>query len=200
MPDPAELQQLLARTALDDRAAFRRLYEASAAHLLGVALRLLNRRDQAEDVVQEAFVKVWQQAGSYTAAASAPMTWLTAIVRNRALDILRSDKRHPVEALDEADDGPHRQQPDDRPNPLDLLEQAADGLRIRECLAAIEGPQKQCLALAYYHGLSHSELAGHLGAPVGSVKVWLRRGLERLRRCLATVGYGPEAEGVGVQG
>jgi RNA polymerase sigma-70 factor, ECF subfamily len=200
MPDPATLQQLLARTALGDRVAFRRLYEASAPRLLGVALRLLNRRDQAEDVLQEAFVNVWHQAGSYTAAASQPMTWLTAIVRNRALDLLRSESRHPTEALDDAEDGPHRQLPDERPNPLGLLEQAADALRIRDCLADIEGPQKQCLALAYYHGLSHSELADHLGSPVGSVKVWLRRGLERLRRCLATVGYDPDASRVGVQG
>lgn len=190
MPDPADLQQLLARTALGDRAAFRRLYEACAPRLLGVALRLLNRRDLAEDVVQEAFVNVWHQAGSYAAAASAPMTWLTAIVRNRALDLLRSEKSRPTEALDDAEDGPHRQLPDERPNPQGLLEQAADRLHIRDCLAAIEGPQKQCLALAYYHGLSHSELADHLGSPVGSVKVWLRRGLERLRRCLASAGYG----------
>jgi RNA polymerase sigma-70 factor, ECF subfamily len=189
MPDPAELQQLLARTALGDRAAFRRLYEATAPRLLGVALRLLNRRDHAEDVLQEAFVSVWHQAGSYTAAASAPMTWLTAIVRNRALDLLRGETRHPTETLDESEDGTHRQLPDDRPSPLGLLEQAADALHIRGCMEDIEGPQKQCLALAYYHGLSHSELAEHLGSPIGSVKVWLRRGLERLRRCLAGSGY-----------
>jgi RNA polymerase sigma-70 factor, ECF subfamily len=192
MPDPGELQQLLARTALGDRAAFRQLYEASAPRLLGVALRLLNRRDQAEDVLQEAYVSVWHQAGGYTAAVSAPMTWLTAIVRNRALDLLRSEARHPTEVLDEAEDGAHRQLPDDRPNPLGLLEQAASALQIRGCLASIDGPQKQCLALAYYHGLSHSELAAQLGSPVGSVKVWLRRGLELLRRCLATAGYGPD--------
>jgi RNA polymerase sigma-70 factor (ECF subfamily) len=197
MTDPSELQQLLARTALGDRAAFRGLYEACAPRLLGVALRLLNRRDLAEDVVQEAFVSVWRQAGSYTAAASTPMTWLTAIVRNRALDLLRGETRQPTEALDDAEDGSHRQLPDDRPNPLGLLEQAAEALSIRGCLAAIDGPQKQCLALAYYHGLSHSELAEHLGSPVGSVKVWLRRGLERLRRCLAGAGYGPQA---GAQG
>lgn len=200
MPDPADLQQLLARTALGDRAAFRRLYEATAPRLLGVALRLLNRRDQAEDVVQEAFVNVWHQAGSYAAATSAPMTWLTAIVRNRALDLLRSEKSRPTEALDDTEDGLHRQIPDQRPNPQGLLEQAADTLHIRGCLDAIEGPQKQCLALAYYHGLSHSELAEHLGSPIGSVKVWLRRGLERLRRCLAGVGYDPEAGSAGVRG
>jgi RNA polymerase sigma-70 factor (ECF subfamily) len=67
---------------------------------------------------------------------------------------------------------------------LELFEQAADSLQIRACLDAIDGPQRQCLALAYYHGLSHSELARHLGSPIGSVKVWLRRGLEKIKRCL----------------
>ena len=200
MPAPADLQQLLARTALGDRAAFRQLYEASAPRLLGVAMRLLNRRDQAEDVLQETFVSVWHQAGTYTAAASAPMTWLTAIVRNRALDLLRGENRHPTEALDETEDSPRHQLRDDRPDPLGLLEQAADALSIRGCMDAIEGPQRQCLALAYYHGLSHSELAGHLGSPLGSVKVWLRRGLERLRRCLAGAGYDLGDGGLGAQG
>jgi RNA polymerase sigma factor (sigma-70 family) len=73
---------------------------------------------------------------------------------------------------------------DDRPDPLGLLEQAADALHLRRCIDDIDGPQRQCLALAYYHGLSHSELAAHLGSPVGSVKAWLRRGVDRLRRCL----------------
>lgn len=181
--DPAHLQALLSRTALGDRAAFRQLYEATAPSLLGVALRILNRRDRAEDVLQEAFVNVWHKAGSYEAAASQPMTWLTAIVRNRALDLLRGEGRHAAESLDGEEHGGWDVE-DDRPDPLGLLEQAGDALRIRGCLDAIEGPQKQCLALAYYHGLSHSEVAAHLAAPIGSVKVWLRRGIEKLKRCL----------------
>jgi RNA polymerase sigma-70 factor, ECF subfamily len=181
--DPAELQALLSRTALGDRAAFRRLYDATAPSLLGVALRILNRRDRAEDVLQEAFVNVWHKAGSYTSMASQPMTWLTAIVRNRALDELRSEVRFVADSLDD-ESGETFDVEDDRPNPLGLLEQAADALRIRGCLDTIDGPQKQCLALAYYHGLSHSEVASHLGSPIGSVKVWLRRGIERLKRCL----------------
>jgi RNA polymerase sigma-70 factor (ECF subfamily) len=182
--DPAELQSLLARTALGDRAAFRRLYDATAPSLLGVALRILNRRDRAEDVLQEAFVNVWHKAGSYAAAASQPMTWLTAIVRNRALDMLRSESRHQSDSLDDEESGVSFDPEDERPDPLGLLEQAGDAMRIRGCLDAIEGPQKQCLALAYYHGLSHSEVAAHLSAPIGSVKVWLRRGIDKLKRCI----------------
>lgn len=184
MAEAAALQDLLARVALGDREAFRRLYDATSASLFGVALRIVNRRDRAEEVLQDAFVSAWHRASSYQAQLAQPMTWLTAIVRNRALDELRSEARRRTESLDDAETGETREIEDDRPNPLGLLEQAADALAIRDCLDAIEGPQRQCLALAYYHGLTHSELSAHLGAPLGSVKVWLRRGLDKLKRCL----------------
>jgi RNA polymerase sigma-70 factor (ECF subfamily) len=181
--DVAQLSGWLAKTALGDRSAFRRLYDATAPSLLGVALRILKRRDRAEDVLQEAFVNVWHNAGRYSAAASQPLTWLTAIVRNKALDALRGEARHAADPLEDESGKTHDVE-DERPNPLGLLEAAVDRLRVRDCLAEIKGPQRQCLALAYYNGLSHSELAAHLGAPIGSVKVWIRRGLEKLKRCL----------------
>lgn len=187
MLEPSHIEGLLGRVALRDRAAFRELYEACAPQLLGVALRLLRRRDLAEDVLQEAFTGVWHRADSYRPDASQPMTWLTAIVRNRALDVLRAEAVRQAESLDAADPGEESgvaRLRDERPNPLGLLEQAADALQIRRCIDGIDGPQRQCLALAYYHGLSHAELADHLGSPIGSVKAWLRRGLERLRRCM----------------
>ena len=187
MAAPQELADLVARVALGDRQAFRRLYDATAPSLLGVALRLLRDRGRAEDVIQEAFVSVWHRAGGFRASASAPMTWLTAIVRNRALDTLRSDARHDADPLvddEDEDEGAAREVEDDRPEPLGLLTQAADALAVRACLEAIDGSQRQCLALAYYHGLTHAEMAAHLGSPIGSVKMWLRRGLEKLRRCL----------------
>jgi RNA polymerase sigma-70 factor (ECF subfamily) len=180
----ADLQQLLARVALGDRAAFRRLYDATAPSLFGVALRIVRQRDRAEEVLQDAFVSAWNRAAGYQAALSQPMTWLTAIVRNRALDELRSGARHRAESLEEREREGAPEMVDKRPNPLGLLEQAADALAIRDCLNKIEGSQRQCLALVYYHGLSHSEIAGQIGSPIGSVKVWLRRGLEKLKRCL----------------
>lgn len=185
MAAPQELADLVARVALGDRQAFRRLYDATAPSLLGVALRLLRDRGRAEDVIQEAFVSVWHRAGGFRASASAPMTWLTAIVRNRALDTLRSDARHDADPLvDDEDEDATIEIKDDRPEPLGLLTQAADALAVRACLETIDGSQRQCLALAYYHGLTHAEMAAHLGSPIGSVKMWLRRGLEKLRRCL----------------
>ena len=180
----AELQELMSRVALRDRAAFRRLYDATAPYLLGVALRIVRHRERAEEVLQDAFVNAWNRAGAYQAALSQPMTWLTAIVRNRALDELRGAARRRTESLDDDAGGPARELADDGPTPLRLLEDAADALAIRDCLAAIDGPQRQCLVLAYYQGLSHSEVAQTMRSPIGSVKVWIRRGLERLRRCL----------------
>ena len=179
----ADLRALLARVALGDRSSFRRLYEATAPSLLGVALRILKDRGRAEDAVQDAFVNVWQRAGSYRESAGTPLGWLTAIVRNRALDALRGKARHGADSLT-GDDDEVEDVEDERPDPLGLLTQAADALAIRACLETIDGSQRQCLALAYYHGLTHSELAAHLGSPIGSVKVWLRRGLAKLRRCL----------------
>ena len=183
----ADLQQLLTRVALGDRVAFRHLYDATAPSLFGVALRIVRQRDRAEEVLQDAFVNAWNRAAGYQASLSQPMTWLTAIVRNRALDDLRSGARHNAESLEDRESGTAPEIEDERANPLELLEQAADALAIRDCLDAIEGPQRQCLALVYYHGLSHSEVAGHVGSPIGSVKVWLRRGLDKLKRCLESL-------------
>jgi len=184
MEDPVELQRLLSRVALGDRKAFRALYDATSPSLFGVAIRILKRRDRAEDAIQDAFVSVWQRASSYSDVLSRPMTWLTAIVRNRALDMLRSERVRPVQSLDNEENGDVHEPADERPDPLGLLERAAEDVRIRNCLGDIRGPQRQCLALAYYHGLSHSEVAAQLAAPIGSVKVWIRRGLDRLKRCL----------------
>lgn len=179
------LRDHLARVALGDRAAMRKVYDATSAHLFGVALRILNRRDLAEDVLQEAFVNVWHHAGSYRASQAEPMTWLISIVRNKALDHLRAGQRFVAESIDVAgDEHEVRQIPDERPDPVQLLMAAGDALLIRGCLEAIEATQRQCLALAYYHGYSHTEVAEHLRAPLGSVKAWIRRGLERLRKCL----------------
>jgi RNA polymerase sigma-70 factor (ECF subfamily) len=181
-----DLQQLLARVALGDRTAFRRLYDATAPSLFGVALRIVRQRDRAEEVLQDAFVNAWNRAAGYQAALSQPMTWLTAIVRNRALDELRSARQN-ADSMDDQEGEGVAAIEDTQPGPLGLLEQAADALAIRDCLDAIEGSQRQCLALVYYHGYSHSEVAAHVGSPIGSVKVWLRRGLDKLKRCLESL-------------
>lgn len=184
MAESTALQQDLARVALGDRAAFARVYQATSSHLFGVALRILNRRDTAEDVLQEAFVNVWHYAGSYQAASGQPMTWLISIVRNKALDVVRSASARHETAIPVTAEGEEIDLEDDRPNPLQLLTQAADAMAIRGCMEALDASHRQSLALAYYHGMSHSEVAAHLRAPLGSVKAWVRRGLERLKACM----------------
>ena len=194
--DGHTLQALLARTAQGDHAAFAEVYRRTHAHLFGLALRMLGREQAAEDVLQEAFVSVWKNAAGYRThvggAEIQPMTWLIAIVRNKSLDALRSRVRRRETELPEGDalDDDMASAHGSAPSALDLLAQAAQQLRIEGCLNALDGSYRQSLALAYYQGLSHSEVAAQMGAPLGSVKAWIRRGLERLKSCLAAQGVG----------
>ena len=171
------LEDLLARSAQGDRAAFQRLYQASAAKLHGVALRILRRGDWAEEVLQECYVSIWTRAGDYRAGLSAPMTWMTSIVRNRCLDWLRRPAPEvAVETFEELESG--------SPGPLAELERAKDAQALARCLGVLDARQRQAIALAFYDGLSHAELAGHMREPLGTVKTWVRRGLLRLKACL----------------
>jgi len=183
----ARLMELLARTALADQRAFAELYRLTSAHLYAVALRILRESAAAEEVLQESFVSVWNHAGSYVAAKSQPFTWLTSIVRNRCLDQLRRREIDTI-TLDDEDDGMTMR--DDAPTALELLVSGAEALAVRNCVESLDAGQKQALALAFYRGLSHSELASHLRQPLGTVKSWVRRGLERLKACLEASGVG----------
>jgi len=188
------LQELLARTAGGDHGAFEEVYRRTHAHLFGVSLRMLGREQAAEDVLQEAFVSVWKNAGGYRSHIDGqeiqPMTWLIAIVRNKSLDALRSRARRKESELpaDDSLDDEGVAGRDSAPSALDLLTQAAQALRIEGCINGLDGSHRQSLALAYYQGLSHSEVAAQMGAPLGSVKAWIRRGLEKLKACLSAQG------------
>jgi RNA polymerase sigma-70 factor (ECF subfamily) len=171
------LAGLLAACARRDRAAFERLYRETAPKLFGVALRILKRQDWAEDVLQECYLRIWDHAQEYRAGLAAPMTWMTSIVRNRCLDWLR---RPNLEVIDE--DGELLEAAaSDAPGPLATLQGGREADALRRCLEALEGAQRQAIALAYYNGFSHAELAAHLRAPLGTVKTWVRRGLLRLK-------------------
>jgi RNA polymerase sigma-70 factor, ECF subfamily len=185
----ANLAGLLARTALADQAAFAELYRQTSAHLYAVALRILREPATAEETLQEAFVSVWHHAGSYSPAKSQPQTWLASIVRNRCLDRLRRREPDTVTLTRDDDDNPEIDLPAEGRTPVEMLLAAAEAKSVRECVDALEGGQKQAIALAFYQGLSHAEVALHLRQPLGTVKSWVRRGLARLKECLDQAGF-----------
>ena len=176
---------LLARVALHDEQAFAALYRRTSAHLFAIALRIVRNAAAAEDILQESFVSVWHHAGTYDAAKSQPTTWLASIVRHRSLDQVRRREGDTV-PLAAGDDDEHAawDPPDDGPTPVDLLLAGAEARALRDCVEALDAGPKQAIALAFFHGLSHGELAAHLRTPLGTIKSWVRRGLERLRLCL----------------
>jgi RNA polymerase sigma factor (sigma-70 family) len=200
MPSPASyagradaLADLLARVSLGDRAAFATLYHQTASHLLGVVLRINRDRAQAEDLLQEIYVKIWSAAGSFDVQRAQPMTWLTSIARHRAIDSLRRRQAEPqwvtARAADEAEEEELLDQfASEASGPMELLGQAVQARAVGVCLKGLTGEQQQTLALAFYQGLSHSEVAAQLRQPLGTVKSWARRGLQALRHCLERAG------------
>ena len=181
-PDP--LETLLGRVAIGDRQALRAVYELSAAKLFGLALRITGKRDLAEDVVQESFVSIWHHAGDYRPQLAAPMTWMTTIVRNRALDALRRTAAARLASATPLDDAPESDLADATAGPAELAQASQQARALNRCLQRLEHGQRQAIVLAYLQDMSHSELAERMHAPLGTVKSWIRRGLERLRACL----------------
>jgi len=175
----ARLAELLSRTALRDRQAFAALYEAASPKLFAVSLRIVRERPLAEEVLQDCFVSIWNHAGDYAQAKSAPLTWMTAIVRNRSLDLVRRNRELP-----DVDDVLASNLVDESATPVLDAEARADAHDVRACLAELDAEQRQSIALAFFHGLTHSELAAHLRRPLGTVKTHIRRGLAKLRDCL----------------
>ena len=185
------LAQMLARVALGDRAAFATLYRSTSAHLYGVILRINPDRGHAEDILQDIFVNIWRSAQGFDAARAQPMTWLTSIARNRAIDSLRRQKTEitTVSARAGGDDGEPESDllalvPTGDKGPLELLLQAARLREVSHCVGELSAEQQQCVALAYYQGLSHAEVSQSLAQPLGTVKSWIRRALIALKDCL----------------
>lgn len=181
MASSEELAQLLARCALKDRQAFEILYRETSVQLFGLVLRIVRDQDLAGDVLQQGYLKIWGHAGDYRPDKSQPMTWMGAIVRNQAIDMIRRNAHRPTatESIDEL-----HWLADDAPNPQEVVDQAHQGQALHECLDELEEKQRKALLLAYFKGLTHEELAQCLGKPLGTVKSWVRRGLLRLKKCL----------------
>ena len=184
-----ELASLLARVGMGDRACFSALYDRTSGHLLAVVLRIQRNRALAEDLLQEVYVSVWKAAGSFDAARSQPLTWLTHIARNRAIDSLRRAQTQPqLESTtrDNDDERPDAAESmaDSGPGPLELLGLASQKRELSACMERLTPPQRQSVALAFFDGLSHAEVAAQLREPLGTVKSWVRRALATLKGCL----------------
>ena len=184
MGDDAALDSLLIRIALQDRPALRELYRACAGRLLAIALRMLGDRVAAEEVVQDTFVTVWAQAAQFPLLQASPMAWLSSITRHRAIDLMRRRRAEaPLLWLDSEGQAVEHDIVDDGASALDPLLAPQIGGRLGECLALIETEARQALALAYYDGLTHQQIAVRLDRPPGTVKSWIRRSLPQLRDC-----------------
>ncbi|UVW28081.1 sigma-70 family RNA polymerase sigma factor [Massilia sp. H6] len=169
---------------MNDACAFENLYQASSARLYGLALHILRRRELAEEALQESFVSIWHHARDYQEGMSAPMAWMSTIVRNKSFDVLRRH-RHELElGSAELDDAVLATLRDPAANPADLLQVSSEAKALAACMAALEETHRNAVGLAFFQDLSHSEVARELALPLGTVKTWIRRSLTRLHACL----------------
>jgi RNA polymerase sigma-70 factor (ECF subfamily) len=169
----------------DSEQALRALYDQTSTKLYGLAIKVVGNRGWAEDVLQEAFVTVWRSAGDYRATLSPPMAWMGMIVRSRALDFLRRRTSERADSVQEIDDMISETVAGDSPDPVDTAQASEQAWALHECMRKLEARQREVLSLAYLRDLSHGELSEQLNLPLGTVKTWIRRGLEQLRGCMA---------------
>lgn len=178
--DPARLDGLLRDVASGDRAAFESLYRSSSSRLMGVCMRVLNDRGEAEDVLQEVYVRIWHKAAQFDSGKASAITWLATIARNKAIDRMRARPSGvqfaPVELVDAL--------PDDGVTPSQASEHADDRARLDACMDTLEPRRRTLIHAAFFDGSTYEELARRAGSPLGSVKSWIRRGLLQLRACL----------------
>lgn len=183
--DDAALIALIDRVAARDEAALRALYDRTARRLYGLAMRVTSQPEWAEDALQEAFVTIWRIAGDYRASLSPPMAWLGLVVRSRALDLLRRRAADRTALTQPLDDLLSDTLAGDAADPMDTASASELAQALHLCLNRLERKQREVVSLAYLRDLSHGDLAAQLALPLGTVKTWIRRGLEQLRACMA---------------
>jgi len=174
------LEDLIARTAIGDQAAFSQLYQQTSSLLFAIALKILKKTEHAEEALQEAYVKIWHNASEYNSEKGAVMTWMGSIVRYRCLDALRKFK--PVESIDEHPE--YIILEDGDPGPLEQALNAGDAQALLECIGELKEQQRRSVLMAFYEGLTHDQLSQSLSVPLGTVKSWIRRSLEKIKECL----------------
>jgi RNA polymerase sigma factor (sigma-70 family) len=175
-----QLAEALVRAGQGDRSAFRRVYDATSAKLFGVCLRILGDRQTAEDVLQDAYVTIWNKASSFDSGRASPITWLATIARNRSIDRLRSAAVRPAgRPLDEA-----AEIRDETPTADALLEAGQEAQRLHGCLNELEDRARTAIRTAFFEGETYEALAARFDVPLGTMKSWIRRGLQKLKGCL----------------
>jgi RNA polymerase sigma-70 factor (ECF subfamily) len=175
---PQDITKLIVRTSMKDRSAFDLLYRQTSAKLFGVCLRVLNNRAEAEEALQEVFVKIWMKADRFAVSDLSPISWLVAVARNHAIDRLRARRVATVD-IDAAYDVA-----DPSPGPEALAVAGGEGQRIDTCLDELEKDRAEAVRGAYLKGESYAELAERHGVPLNTMRTWLRRSLLKLRECL----------------
>jgi RNA polymerase sigma-70 factor (ECF subfamily) len=166
-----ELAELIKRTAQRDREAFRALYEATSSLLMGIALKVLERHDLAEEAVQDSYVAIWRQASKFDVARGSARGWISVITRRRAVDRLRASPWLQREIPEEAEVSAS-------------IQRLPEAMTLRHCLSQLDDATRHAICLAYLYGMTHSELSSKTGTPLGTMKSRLRRGLHSLRECL----------------
>jgi RNA polymerase sigma-70 factor (ECF subfamily) len=178
MTTAAEVEDMIAQVALRDSSAFSALYDATSGKLFGVCLRVLNNRSEAEEVLQEVYIRIWHKAGSYAVTGHSPMTWLITVARNLAIDRLRTRKA-PTRNIDTVFD-----LADDRPGPEEEAIANSQRAQIDACMSKLAPERADAVRQAYLGGVTYKDLADHHGVPLNTMRTWLRRSLQKLKECL----------------
>lgn len=175
---PQDITKLIVRVAMRDRAAFDLLYRHTSAKLFGVCLRVLRDRAEAEEALQEVYVKVWTKADRFAVSDLSPISWLVAVARNHSIDRLRS-RRQAAADIDEA-----AEVVDERPTPEALAVSGGEQELIARCMDELEADRAAAVRGAYVNGDSYAELAERFSVPLNTMRTWLRRSLLKLRECM----------------
>ena len=177
--DRDRLIAALARVAKHDRAALRQVYDMTSAKLFGICLRISADREGAADILQDVYIKVWNRADRFDAGRASPITWLCAIARNTAIDWCRATRRPGMVSQDAAADVADESLPADM-----MIEQAQGAARVHACLDTLEERQRSAIRAAFFDGLTYADLAERMAVPLGTMKSWIRRGMQQLKACI----------------
>ncbi len=176
MESDKQLTQVIGRIGLGDRHAFKKLYDATAPRLLSILRRMVHDHQQSEDLLQEVYIKVWHQAGSYRADKSSPLTWMGSIARYTAIDFIRKQERQPTTVAESV----VTEVAAPKTSPTNIEQQ-----HLSNCIQLLSSDQRNAIIAAYLGGYTHSELSHRYNSPLGTIKSWIRRGLRSLKECLS---------------